>query len=138
MHLRGFHGSDSRQYPRCCVFISRAFRSSRSQSLSQRGKVRRVLQSLAGLGVLWAASLAAPAQTAPAQQSFNLQLSVSSPSGQKPSADKSTNGAPVTMTLQDALKRAKDNSPQFQAALTELGLAQQDRVQSRAALLPGV
>ena len=119
------------------MFISRAFRSSRSQSLSQRGKVRRVLQSLAGLGVLWAASLA-PAQTAPAQQSFNLQLSVSSPSGQKPTADKSANGAPVTMTLQDALKRAKDNSPQFQAALTELGLAQQDRVQSRAALLPGV
>ncbi|HYL15163.1 MAG TPA: TolC family protein [Terriglobales bacterium] len=46
--------------------------------------------------------------------------------------------APLTLTLQDALQRAKANSPQFQAALTELGLAQQDRVQSRAALLPSV
>ena len=46
--------------------------------------------------------------------------------------------APLTLTLQDALRLAKANNPQFQAALTELGLAQQDRIQSRAALLPGV
>jgi len=46
--------------------------------------------------------------------------------------------APITLTLQDAIARAKANSPQFQAALTDLGLAQQDRVQSRAALLPSV
>jgi outer membrane protein TolC len=42
------------------------------------------------------------------------------------------------LTLQDALQQAKANNPQFQAALTELGLAQQDRIQSRAALLPSV
>jgi len=46
--------------------------------------------------------------------------------------------APLTLTLQDAMQRAKANNPQFQAALTELGLAQQDRVQGRAALLPSV
>src|SRR5207302_4859884 len=46
--------------------------------------------------------------------------------------------APLTLTLQDALQRARANNPQFQAALTELGLAQQDRVLSRAALLPTV
>jgi len=44
--------------------------------------------------------------------------------------------APQTITLQDALQRAKSNSPEFQAALTEFGLAREDRVQSRAALLP--
>lgn len=44
----------------------------------------------------------------------------------------------VVLTLADALARAKDNSPQFQAAVTELGLAREDRYQARAALLPGV
>ena len=46
--------------------------------------------------------------------------------------------ATVSLTLADALARAKANSPQFQAALTQLGLAREDRVQARAALLPGV
>ncbi len=46
--------------------------------------------------------------------------------------------APVVLTLADALARAKANSPQFQAAVTELGLAREDRYQARAALLPGV
>jgi outer membrane protein TolC len=44
--------------------------------------------------------------------------------------------APITLTLQDALQRAKANSPDFQRALTELGLAHQDKVQGRSALLP--
>ena len=46
--------------------------------------------------------------------------------------------SPVVLTLADALQRAKVNSPQFQAAVTELGLAREDRYQSRASLLPGV
>jgi outer membrane protein TolC len=46
--------------------------------------------------------------------------------------------APLTLTLQDALKRARANSVPFQAALTEQGVAHQDRVQARAALLPKV
>jgi outer membrane protein TolC len=46
--------------------------------------------------------------------------------------------APLTLTLQDALARAKTNSVQFQAALTDQGLAHQDSVQARAALLPSV
>ncbi len=44
----------------------------------------------------------------------------------------------ISLTLADALARAKANSPQFQAALMRLGLAREDRVQARAALLPGV
>jgi outer membrane protein TolC len=46
--------------------------------------------------------------------------------------------APLVITLQDALARAKANDPHFRAALTELGLAHQDVVQSRSGLLPNV
>jgi outer membrane protein len=45
---------------------------------------------------------------------------------------------PLTLTLQDALARARTNSVQFQSAATDQGLAHQDNVQARAALLPSV
>jgi outer membrane protein len=54
------------------------------------------------------------------------------------SADTDSSQAPLVLTLQDALARAKANDPKFRAALTELGVAHQDVVQSRAALLPNV
>jgi outer membrane protein TolC len=47
-------------------------------------------------------------------------------------------GAPVTITLQDALQRARLNDPQYRSAITDLGLAREDRVQARAGLLPNV
>ena len=46
--------------------------------------------------------------------------------------------ATISLTLADALDRAKANSPVFQAALTQYGLAREDSVQARAALLPGI
>ena len=46
--------------------------------------------------------------------------------------------APLTITFQDALQRARQNEPQYRAAMTDLGLAREDRVQARAGLLPGV
>lgn len=46
--------------------------------------------------------------------------------------------APLTLTLQDALSHARSNSVQFQSALTDAGIASQDKVQARAALLPSV
>jgi outer membrane protein TolC len=56
------------------------------------------------------------------------------------SADNQQNtaNAPLTLTLQDALARARKVNPEFRAAITELGLAREDRVQGRAALLPSV
>jgi outer membrane protein TolC len=59
---------------------------------------------------------------------------------QTPSAAPAATQPPATivLTLADALARAKENSPQFQAAVTELGIAREDRYQARAALLPGV
>jgi len=46
--------------------------------------------------------------------------------------------APLTITFQDALQRARQNEPQYLSAQTDLGLAKEDRVQARAALLPDV
>ena len=57
-------------------------------------------------------------------------------SQQAPAAAPSS--APLTLTLQDALQRAKANSPQFQAAVTELGLAHSEKVQARANMLHNV
>ncbi len=50
----------------------------------------------------------------------------------------SSTAAPLTITLQDALSRARANEPQYRSALTQYGVARENRVQSRAALLPNV
>src|SRR5579871_683790 len=46
--------------------------------------------------------------------------------------------APLTITFQDALARARQNTPEYRAAMTDLGLSREDRVQARAGLLPDV
>jgi len=46
--------------------------------------------------------------------------------------------ARLTISLQDALERARANSPQFQSANINALLAREDRVQSKAGLLPTV
>ena len=53
-------------------------------------------------------------------------------------ASTTSNSAPLTITLQDALQRARVHDPQYRSALTDLGLAREDRVQARAGLLPSV
>jgi outer membrane protein len=57
-----------------------------------------------------------------------------------PSAAQSTLGGspPVTLTLADALARAQKNSPQFQAAVTALKIAEGNQVQARAAMMPSI
>ncbi len=72
-------------------------------------------------------AVASSAQVTPPAQSTLLDVTTAQPQG-----------ATVSLTLADALARARANSPQFQAALTQLGLAREDRVQARAGLLPGV
>lgn len=56
-------------------------------------------------------------------------------SAQQPAAAAPTQ-APLTLTLQDAIQRARANSLPFQSALTDQGVAHEDTVQARAALLP--
>lgn len=50
----------------------------------------------------------------------------------------STGEPALKLTLEDALERARKNSVQFQAALTDSAIAQQDRYQAATALLPSV
>jgi outer membrane protein TolC len=57
--------------------------------------------------------------------------------GQTPAAPAAP-GAPVRLTLQDALDRARRNSAAFQAVAGDAAIAREDRAQSRAALLPSV
>jgi outer membrane protein TolC len=82
------------------------------------------------LFALCAASLSSLAQT-------SAVLSTSTPAPQVNTGSVQT-GAPPTLTLQDALRLAKASNPQLQAAITEAGVAHQDKVQARAALLPSV
>ena len=42
------------------------------------------------------------------------------------------------LTLDDAIRLAKSNAPDFRAALADAGIAHEDRVQARAALLPSL
>jgi len=70
---------------------------------------------------------------------FTLVLSAATQSGFAQNAGADANQtAPFTITLQDALQRARQNDPQYRSAITDLGLAKEDRVQARAALLPDV
>lgn len=46
--------------------------------------------------------------------------------------------SPAPLTLADAIRLARANAPQFRAAVTGAGLARENRVQARAALLPNV
>jgi outer membrane protein TolC len=86
--------------------------------------------AVAGAALMSLISLAASAQTAPNQV-------VAGGSSQQNTGN-APSSAPLTLTLQDALERAKRNNPEYRAAVTEFGVAKEDRVQSRAALLPSV
>lgn len=57
-----------------------------------------------------------------------------------PQAPSSANNlqAPVVITLQDALQRARALDPTYRTALTAAGVAREDHVQARAALLPSM
>ncbi|HXJ93456.1 MAG TPA: TolC family protein [Terriglobia bacterium] len=47
-------------------------------------------------------------------------------------------GPPLTLTLQDALERARQNDAGYLSAVTDARNAHEDRIQARAALLPSV
>lgn len=90
-------------------------------------ELRKAMGAKTALLVLtFGAALAASAQTAPNQVMTGTDNS------------QNASNAPLTLTLQDALERAKKNNPEYRAAVTEFGVAREDRVQSRAALLPSV
>jgi outer membrane protein TolC len=66
-------------------------------------------------------------------------LAVTAVAQQNPADSTSgTPGAPLRVTLADALDRARQNSVVYQAALTDARIAHEDKKQSVAALLPSV
>src|SRR5690348_16868360 len=54
------------------------------------------------------------------------------------SSSQQSSAAPLTITLQDALARARTNEPTYTAALSRYGIARQGTTQARAGLLPSV
>lgn len=70
---------------------------------------------------------------------FILVLTATPPLGfAQANSTTQNSSAPLTITFQDALQRARQNTPEYRAAITDLGLAKEDRVQARALLLPDV
>jgi outer membrane protein TolC len=92
-------------------------------------------------------TVAAGIKTALLPFALSLALAGFAQTSQNPAAvdisnQQNASGVPTnalaTLTLQDALERAKKNNPEYRLAMTEFGVAKQERVQSRAALLPSV
>src|SRR5258706_2173352 len=104
-------------------------------NLTNMGKAKWRTVAVAGLCissiVVVMAGYSYAQETAPAT---SVQVS-SAPENPQSNA---TPGAPQPITFADALQRARAIHPQTQAAFTAAGLAHQDLVQSRAALLPNV
>ncbi len=97
--------------------------------------LRKRSLALAAVGIACLFCLTAGAAHAQSSApAAGVQLSAAPENSQANSATVATQG----ITFADALKRARANNPQLQAALTALGLAHEDLVQSRAALLPNV
>jgi len=65
-------------------------------------------------------------------------LTCAAQDAQTSSSQTASTQAPLTLTLQDALKQARSNSVQFLSAQTDRAIAHEDKVQARAALLPQV
>ena len=84
-----------------------------------------------------------PVSQGPVSQTSDFPVSaapvavrVDTASAQTPTDPSGT--APATLTFEDALKLARKNSPTYRSAVTDSGVAHEDKVQSRAGLLPNV
>jgi len=88
---------------------------------------------LIGLGALLCVTGVCAAQQpdAPAPQPEVLAKQAKRTAASQPAP-----GAPIRITLQDALALARKNEPSYQAVVTEAGVAREARAQARNALLP--
>ena len=108
----------------------------KTRGMDTAGKKTQMFQNGHGRAVtlfILVLTLLPPALFAQAS-SAEVPVVQQSPTGNAPPVD----GTPLTITLQDALARARVNDPTYHSALTDLGVARQDRVQARAGLLPNV
>jgi outer membrane protein len=95
-----------------------------------RGGPNSCMRSLFFLGFSVAAGLALPAPQALAQESGAAEVKLMQPAGEA--------GAPLSITFQDALDRARKNDPTFLSAGLDAKSAHEDRLQARNAMLPSV
>lgn len=114
--------------------------STRETNLSPIRSCRRRAQARSGAVVAFVlAVLAVICLCARLAYAQNDALSVAiGRNTQSVAQDSSSNGAPITLTLADAIARAQKNSPDFQRALTSVKIARANQVQARAAMLPSV
>jgi len=99
--------------------------------VNSRSFVNRLTISTAGLALVFGAlpsQVAAQAPPPSTATESSVQLL------QPPAQGQST--PPITVTLQDALERARKNDPGYLSAVTDAKNAQEDRLQARNALLP--
>jgi len=88
--------------------------------------------SLACVSASWGQDTSPTAPTEPPAADASQQPAQTAPPASAPAT------MPMRLTLQDVLDRARKNSVQFNAAVTNAGLARQDRRQAFDALLPSV
>jgi len=93
-----------------------------------------------GLIALIFGCMALTAKACPAQQPEAPAPQPEAVAKQKQAAtpNSPTPGAPLRLTLQDALALARKNEPTYNSVVTAAGVAGETRAQSRDALLPGV
>jgi len=93
-----------------------------------------------GLTMLLLGGLALTAEVCAAQQpdAPAPQPEAVAKQKQATSAIAPTPGAPLRLTLQDALALARKNEPSYQSVVTAAGVAGETRAQTRDALLPSV
>jgi outer membrane protein TolC len=93
-----------------------------------------------GLTMLLLGSIALTAEVCAAQQPDGPAPQPEAVAKQKQAASASAPapGAPLRLTLQDALALARKNEPTYQSVVTAAGVAAETRAQTRDALLPSV
>jgi len=105
---------------------------------------RRSLDLVPVIAVLAACAMPAIGQVAGAEPAFDGarsaqgQSSPEAPEIQLLQPASAGQAAPLTLTLKDALERARQNDTTYLAAVTDARSAHEDRIQARAALLPAV
>ncbi|MGH9514757.1 MAG: TolC family protein, partial [Terriglobales bacterium] len=101
--------------------------------------IKAALPLLPVLLVLWCANAqensTPPAATLQVQQTPDAPMSGASGPSTAPSPNAGS-AAPLTLTLADALQRARSNSVEFRSAMVDAAVAHQDKVQARGMMLP--
>ncbi len=119
--------------------------------LRPRPPLRHVLGTLAGVALatslfVTVGSLAQAAGLAASEERADSRDQEPAPSAEPAepqvklaeSGGAAQTGPPLTLTLQDALERARQNDAGYLSAVTDARNAREDRIQARAALLPSV